>query len=197
MIAWLTHQAAWSATLVTGLGLAALVVVALSRRLRLAIGSTLPLSTLIASLTLTIALLLRPPVPRERVEPEIAPQHALSAADLKAAFGAGPVPSPAEAPPLKSPQNAVADKAPVLVSASWLTMANVARTVAAATRFVNEHSAWIAGLMAAGVMLGTVRLVAGLMEVGRLRRRATMIADRDLEELADVLRAELGCVRRV
>ena len=105
----------------------------------------------------------------------------------------------ASVPPTEAePTIAEAPDDAAVAAAFWNTLvAEIQHPKSTVDRSTWRWPAILASLFLAGLVVGVVRLIWGLLGVGAYRRRSAVIAEPQLRELVDVLSAELGCRRSI
>jgi hypothetical protein len=94
-----------------------------------------------------------------------------------------------------------ADRGWIAIGEAWQGMAQgLERPAVVVSQAHSEGRSWprvVVGLLLIGPLLGMLRLGGGLAALWVFRRRSRPIDDASLQELLDVLRAELGCRKSV
>lgn len=187
----------WCVVQVTLVSLLALSVCAVARRFAPAAGTSVPLAGLVLIIGLSI-LALSPwpswfdfaPTSARAPVPEVAQ------AKIPASYDAAGL-KHSENPEVRDPVSPAPSEQD---SQFWPLLYRELSRPASVTAVPAPRSRWPVGLtilLAAGALFGALHLAAGLCAVRSYRRRSRLIADPELVELADVLRAEFSLTRRV
>lgn len=191
----LAESFAWSAIVVSGVALTVWLIGSIVKRLGIALGVA-PAWAVLASIPLLTAASFAPIASLWRAKPETAssPTPSSSLPDIaipnvSISSNERPLITEAEASRPIRPDEFRSAATPK----TW-KWSDVRDRVEPGFRFV---APWLAGAMLIGLLVGWLRLAVGWTAVQRLARTSRSIKDAELQELLDVLRAELSCSKPV